>query len=369
MKNFKLFINLVVVATSFMFFQCTSEYTPIVGPAGADGVDGVDGVDGADTSADACIECHSNTHRDPIYSAYALSKHGIETTMYDGSKLSQYGNRENCAACHTNQGFIDRFLVGDIDLVGPYSAASDQAITCTSCHDVHRSFDFDNDGNDYALRTLDPVALIIDPTTSIDVNNDSDPMGYSNTCINCHQPRTPAPTPDADGNYAVTSTHWGPHHGPQGTFLYGLGGAILPGAMPAVGDAGHAKGASCVSCHMGEPTAADNGGHTWNPTPNACLTCHDTEPEASEIKDVNGITLDALRATLLTELQTKGFNVAGDATIFDADGNLVPGTYPLKVSQAAFNYILLMEDRSNGIHNPEYAIDLATNSIDALQNN
>ena len=78
--------------------------------------------------------------------------------------------------------------------------------------------------------------------------------------------------------------------------------------------------------------------------------------------------LDALRATLLVELQTKGLDSTGTKYIFDANGNLQTGTYPVKVSQAAFNYILLMEDRSNGIHNPEYAIDLATNSINALQN-
>lgn len=366
MKNFKLLINLVVVATSFMFFQCTSEYTPIVGPAGADGVDGVDGVNGVDGAGAVCISCHSNEHRDPIYAAYVLSNHyGPDGNGLDGSWAR--GTSASCAQCHNNQGFIDFQSGLYVDANGNQSAnpngyAVSNPITCTGCHDVHRSFDFDNDGNDYALRTLAPVALIIDPDTSIDVNNDSDPMGYSNTCINCHQPRTPAPTPNAFGNYKVTSTHWGPHHGPQGTFLYGLGGAILPGAMPAVGDAGHAKGASCVSCHMGEPTAADNGGHTWNPTANACLSCHDTEPEGVE-------GLDALRATLLVELQTKGLDSTGTKYIFDADGKLQTGTYPVKVSQAAFNYILLMEDRSNGIHNPEYAIDLATNSINALQNN
>ncbi len=48
MKNFKLILNVLVVVTSFMFFQCTSDYTPIPGPAGADGTQGIDGVDGVD---------------------------------------------------------------------------------------------------------------------------------------------------------------------------------------------------------------------------------------------------------------------------------------------------------------------------------
>jgi len=48
MKNFKLILNVLVVVTSFMFFQCTSDYTPIPGPAGADGAQGLDGADGVD---------------------------------------------------------------------------------------------------------------------------------------------------------------------------------------------------------------------------------------------------------------------------------------------------------------------------------
>ena len=41
MKNFKLILNLMLIATSFMFFQCTSDYTPVAGPPGDNGVDGI----------------------------------------------------------------------------------------------------------------------------------------------------------------------------------------------------------------------------------------------------------------------------------------------------------------------------------------
>jgi len=62
-----------MVVSSFMFFQCTSEYTPIAGIDGKDGVDGVDGIDGSDADAALCIQCHANEHRDPIINAYATS--------------------------------------------------------------------------------------------------------------------------------------------------------------------------------------------------------------------------------------------------------------------------------------------------------
>lgn len=235
-------------------------------------------------------------------------------------------------------------------------------ITCTGCHNTHRSFDFANDGNDYALRTLEPVTLIIDGTYTIDSKNASDLLGTSNTCVNCHQPRTAAPTPDVDGNAKIGS-HFGPHHGPQSTMLEGLGGAVILGgstSYPGAGTFSHKTEASCVACHMGAPATAEDGGHTWNTTENACLNCHTSEPESSDIKNASGVTLDELRVTLLALLQAKG--------TVDVDGNVIEGgTWPLKVVQATWNYAYLNEDRSNGIHNPEYALALVQNAIEAVQ--
>ncbi len=67
MKKFKLIINLIIVASSFMFFQCTSDYMPIPGADGIDGIDGVDGVNGSNADAAECITCHSSTASQPNY--------------------------------------------------------------------------------------------------------------------------------------------------------------------------------------------------------------------------------------------------------------------------------------------------------------
>ena len=42
-------------------------------------------------------------------------------------------------------------------------------------------------------------------------------------------------------------------------------------------------------------------------------------------------------------------------------------TVSIKVGQAAWNYALLKEDLSKGVHNPAYAKALLKNSIEALQ--
>ena len=89
MKNLKLLTLLMLFASSFIFIQCTSDV--IQGPQGLAGIDGVDGVDGQDgqdgqdgtngVGAESCITCHSNSHREPIESSYAMSDHANQTIM------------------------------------------------------------------------------------------------------------------------------------------------------------------------------------------------------------------------------------------------------------------------------------------------
>jgi hypothetical protein len=349
-----------------MFFQCTSEYTPIAGADGTNGIDGVNGVNGSNADAAECITCHSSSHRDPIMSAYLTAKHSSGSSWGRGTSAS-------CAQCHNNEGFIDYIETGAV-AVGGYGVSN--PLNCNGCHSTHRSFDFTNDGNDMAVRTLDGVNLIIADYT-IDYGN------ASNLCANCHQPRTSTPTVGAyPGKYLQTSGHWGPHHGPQTALLEGLLGAYttftLTEAIPGVKQATHRTDTgACITCHMGG-TSDGSEGHTWNPNVASCVTCHDT---MTEIPD--GIAgLDADMATLAGLLA----NVVGQATdssnmpIFEADG-VTPvlvtgividgepetGLFDLKDAEAAWNYLYILEDKSKGIHNPAYTRAIIKNSIANLQ--
>ncbi|MBD0851117.1 NapC/NirT family cytochrome c [Maribacter arenosus] len=380
MKNLRLLSLLMIVASSLLFVQCTSD--PIQGPAGRDGIDGIDGVDGidgADTSAESCISCHSNTFRAPIYAAYETSFHSKGLT--EGS-VEYAGARASCAQCHSNEGFVDYITKGFVNPAGYYGLTEPElvindngtpdddsddypelddrglpiysnnpvafvtSITCTTCHSDHKSFDFENDGNDLALRALEPVSLMTDGTV-IDYGDGS------NTCINCHQPRRTGPTDDGAGMFRVTSTHWGPHHGPQATLLEGIQGMLVAGAeaYPGVGSAAHRTGSTCVSCHMGATTDGTDGLHTMIPSSASCVECHS-----------NGIPSDDFlasdMATLAGLLETIG--------IVHED-HPVPGTYSILEAEAAWNYLLILEDGSKGVHNPKYAKALIKNSIEALQ--
>ena len=53
--------------------------------------------------------------------------------------------------------------------------------------------------------------------------------------------------------------------------------------------------------------------------------------------------------------------------MFDEDGYYNEGIYPVVLAQAAWNYKTLLEDKSEGVHNPDYVKALLSNSIEALQ--
>jgi len=111
---------------------------------------------------------------------------------------------------------------------------------------------------------------------------------------------------------------------------------------------------------MGEPSSATahDGLHSWHPTEKACLACHTGGAPA-------GVTgYDADMATLQGLLVTKG---AYDPAASGGAGAFTSNTVDLIVAQAAWNFALLKEDRSKGIHNPNYAKALLKNSIQAVQ--
>tara|TARA_R110002049_G_scaffold308279_1_gene511582 strand:+ start:3833 stop:4915 length:1083 start_codon:yes stop_codon:yes gene_type:complete len=359
MKTLKLTMNLIVIALGFILFQCTSDYTPIPGQDGIDGIDGVDGIDGIDgVGTQVCIDCHSASHRDPINNAYALSGHGSGDSWARGTSAT-------CAQCHNNQGYID-YLSGlflndnGIQSAHPDGYAVSNPISCTGCHSDHRSFDFENDGNDYALRNIAPVNLVLDPAIAIDFKNDSNPLGTSNACITCHQPRPSYPIPAGTEDYEITSSRFGPHNSPQSTMLEGIMGGIIAGSTgyPGVGSATHRSGSSCISCHMGETTDGTDGGHSWKPTLNTCVSCHTS---MTSIPDgIAGLEEDM--ATL------KALLLALDPSPLLETDRTVEGTYPANVAKATWNYRTVLADGSNGIHNPEYTRALIKNSIEALEN-
>ena len=371
MKNFKFLSFLLIAASSLIFMQCTSDYTAIPGQDGIDGIDGVDGIDGIDgVGVQECVDCHNTAYRETIHDAYALSRHGSGSSWARGSSTS-------CAQCHNNQGYVDYLSDLYVDADGNQSVNQNFAyqannnITCAGCHaqdQGHRSFDFANDGNDFALRNIDAVHLVIDPTVSVDLANTAEPLGLSNACVTCHQPRPSYPVPSGTDPIVITSYRYGPHHGPQSTMFEGIMGANIAGseAYPGIGangDSAHRKGTSCVGCHMD-----GDSGHSWEPKVSNCVQCH-TSMTAIPTQITAWSDFDVLHDLLVA----KGF-IGEDGYVLGDDGvnrasSSNPGNYAVKDAQAIWNYKTLEEDKSNGMHNPKYTKALLKNTIEYLQSN
>jgi hypothetical protein len=360
MKNSKLYSLILIFAVALLSIQCTTD--PIPGPPGEDGIDGIDGIDGVDGTAE-CAVCHNVAKSEEVHASYMFSGHFNENMDHDDLPLSQYANRSfggtsACAACHTNDGYIDWAETGSTLFGGTPLYSGTQTISCTACHGKHTSFDFETDGKDYALRIIDPVTLIADNSVTLDYGDDF----TSHTCATCHQPRsTFEGSINEDGTVNV-SGRFGPHYSAQSTLLEGIQGAELDGYeyRRADGTAIHRVGSSCVNCHMGESTGNNDGLHTTKWTETSCTQCHQNgvPTTVTGYEEAYKNLEDLLLAEGLLEIDDDG----EISIVPNPNADLIPAA-------ALWNYRMLYYDHSKGVHNPLYATDLLQNSIDALNGN
>ena len=282
----------------------------------------------------SCTECHNDT-------AIITGKKAPWSTSVHGSGTSaEYaGGRDGCTGCHSGASFSKMVAAGETPATYSGTAADVTHQDCRTCHQIHVTYT----SEDWALETTAPVALYAIEGATFDGGN-------GNLCANCHQPRTTMTATDGVVNWS--STHYGPHHGPQSAMLLGIGGAGPVEGTPS----GHYKEVenTCVGCHLGE-----NQNHTFMPTVAACAECH----EGVENFDINGVQTEV--AEMLTQLEEA--LVAKGMWDLEADEPVV-GEYPEAEAAAMWNYVYIAhEDKSMGVHNAEYTKALLQASLDALQ--
>ena len=306
-----------------------------VGPAGPAGPAGTNGTN--PSAADlTCTQCHNDTTliSGPATS-WATSVHAT------GPAFAIAGNRAGCTGCHTGVGFMERTTAGITDptkftTVYPNPTRQD----CRTCHQIHTTYT----KADFSLRTAAAVPLFTIPGATFD-------GGKGNLCANCHQPEAALPAAADDGTIKVDSTHWGPHHGPEAGMMLGVGGTSDVTGTPSPHYAQVTD--TCVACHMG----GDAANHTYTPNVAYCIKCH---PGAKNF-DMNGAvtTMDAKIAAVKTALTNAG--------LLDKTGAIVVGSYPAAKAGALWNYLLVTEDKSHGVHNMPYANSLMDAALAALK--
>jgi hypothetical protein len=286
-----------------------------------------------------CTECHNET------TLITGKKTAWETSLHGTGTAAAYaGTRPDCAGCHSGGTFKEMVAAGLLPEEVEDASGEATHQDCRTCHEIHTSYT----GADWVLTTTEPVVMYaFEEGTVYD-------GGEGNLCGRCHQPRRQIAEADADGNIEVTSTHWGPHHGPQTAMLLGIGGGGDVTGNPSahysmVGD-------TCVACHLGE---ADD--HTFAPDVAACQECH----SGIEDFDVNGLQTEVAEklAELGELLIAKGMWEVTE----EGEEHPVVGVYPAAEAQALWNYIyILHEDESTGVHNPTYTKALLDASLEAL---
>lgn len=322
-------IVFMIVAAALFIVGCEGEK----GPAGPSG------------TAD-CIQCHSdNTLIVAVADQWGNSVHAT------GGNFVR--NTPPCSGCHTSEGFVQKLATGD-----PGTQVNPSPIGCFTCHEPHTNHNFN-------LRTEAAVALMQGGGTF--------DMGAGNLCANCHQARIPDPPVSPTADITITSTHWGPHDGPQSNILSGNGAFVFGGAT--YGNSAHTTAVTdgCPTCHMATPYGTLAGGHSMNLTylsrgstrylTAGCLIagCHSAMPDFN--KDEVQDSVETLFAVLEEALIA--------ANVLDTTGTLnIPsgGSLTMTPDQAgaAYNYFFFEADRSLGVHNTAYTFDALNASLAAL---
>jgi len=322
--------------------------------------------------AGACGQCHDEPWRHNIYSMYENSLHSESVwEITTGSNANTY-NLNDCGRCHDGRIYI-QFTKG-YTLATPgfidektLTEASATHVTCQTCHDPH------GNSNVASLRETpagsDTLANGYQYTAG----------GVGKTCMNCHKNRRNADT------YVLTNvsnSHWGPHGSVQADVFFGknaatFGTAFLSNAHQfAVTDA-------CVTCHMvatadtGTVNRDKVGGHSWNlhnpatgyDHTTACTSCHGPKNsfedfEASMDYDgdgsIEGIPseVDGLLAKIRFLLPPTGIDSVAWEMIRDLND--------LTVKKVFYNYNMIMNDGSKGMHNSKFTLDVLNKSYAAL---
>ncbi len=314
-----------------------------------------------------CAQCHDEPWRHNKYSEYENSLHS-EAIWSSSFKRTTTNNSisSNCSRCHDAQGYV-AFTKGEVFNSANLIEADHIAITCATCHDPH--------GNNETA-SLRPVPAGSDTLGNGYTYNEG---GLGKVCMNCHKARS---------NNEVTlqgtiSSHWGPHHSTQGDVLLGQNAAEF-GSSYTSGNHKYALQDACVNCHMaattenGTPDRDKVGGHSFrmhNPETgydhtNSCTGCHGPKTSFEDFEaiwdfDGNGTKesvqeeIDGLIRLLRIQLPPVGVD--------SIDWNLIKANDNINEKKAYWNYQLIAYDGSRGMHNTQFAVDVLTKSILALE--
>jgi hypothetical protein len=260
--------------------------------------------------SDVCASCHDAPPRYGHVAAW------LGSAMARSDADPRAANDVACTGCHTTWGFLETFGQGAEPRRSrkPPVGTGPNGIACAACHAVHEHGRMAPTPGLLRSPPLPPILASAAPSTGPAV------------CLPCH-------TPDARGArpFASAASIWLGRGG-----LDPRTGAALDGRAPHGTIAG-----GCTGCHR-ESSAGDlqrGRSHGFTAPADGCRACHG-DARADE-------SLQTAARRLWRALF--GRDVRPD----HAAGQLVDRGTPR--GRAAWNLLLVLEDRGAGAHNPTYA--------------
>lgn len=336
------------------------------------------------TFPEACADCHGPT---PEYQIKGAQMQHQESGHYLGfdkhGTHAWYANGDGCQQCHTHEGFVEFIETGELQ--SDYVMWPSQP-GCFTCHDPHATGDF-------SLRTSTPVTLVTG--AEIDLHS-------GNLCANCHQSRRSPTEVVVATPAAEVSAYFGPHHGPQANLFAGTGAYEFSGKLYTNSQHRVEVENACIGCHMALPEGRYRstpalGGHSFfiadedhsgnvRLSTASCEGCHAGIKQAKDSPYFNTPSADDYDGdgyveaaqmevegllNLLVNAEGTGLLQSGPNAFYTADGqwNRVRNSEIVRSElemAALFNYKFFVEDRSMGVHNMPYSIQILMDSIEAL---
>jgi hypothetical protein len=327
----------------------------------------------------SCAFCHNDGNANNLAIRQQWATSGHANTEAAPSKITDFKVYSPCVRCHTTTGFIAYSSANMITQWGLATDKTKEVITCVACH---------SDVANGIVRTVTPNKPYESDQTFTNAN-----IGKSNVCMDCHGGRDNGSVIQSQvgatdfTNYAF---QYNQHYMVAGGILQGTVGFNFPGrtystfsenshAKIGMGNMGTGTSGPCAGCHMTATAkhkfsvATEVSGTINAIETNVCANCHNTSLPAATL-DAKRVAFNAALEVLRIQLADKGYT--WDATVktfYRGATNVVATNWGIgqagaNVMGAAMNYKMFITEPSAYAHNPAYAKELITDSIDAVFN-
>lgn len=348
--------------------------------------------------AGVCGRCHGEPSRHGRYQEWQLSRHADYETAVGEGFTSAGALRTTCAGCHTAQGALQWFRqlragnpsrtldAASVAALATMTPENVQPQTCAVCHDPHDPGSISSLGNDVNLRISGDSPLLPGGFRAVG-------MGKGAMCITCHNSRNGEATAgsgvvnlheDGDAAFGTLAAFSAPHEACQGDVFMGRNAYFVRGVRSAHSNIEN----TCTACHMesvppppelGYPSQTN---HTFEANLTICSRCHGSFDGAG-LQHAVEAELAGLKTaieTALTRVYFPGQVVVfspGRSPTISLDGGAAEAfltAVPLDentdtFAKANWNYSLIEQDFSKGVHNPSFAHEVlfaTTAKVDAI---